>query len=259
MEDLLRRLQAEGYEIRRGKNLSCKVAEQKYFTHLKSLGIDYTEEAIMHRITGGLRPSKQPKKQDNRISLLIDIRNNLKAQESAGFAHWAKINNLKEAAKTMNYLTEHHIDSYEELQSRLDAATEQRDQLAASIKDLERQIAELAHIQKQAAIYRQYQPVYTQYQKARDKEKFLRGHESEIILFEAAARQLRNSQLAHLPDRKKLKENVTLLSKQLEQGKLEHINVCKKQKEIETIKRNVDLIFTSAVTISQKSYSLDGR
>ncbi len=76
---------------------------------MKTLGIDYTEEAITARIAGGSRPSRQPKHRDGRISLLIDIQNNLKARQSAGFTHWAKLNNLKHAAKTMNFLTEHRI------------------------------------------------------------------------------------------------------------------------------------------------------
>lgn len=257
LEDLLRRLQAEGYEIRRGKNLSCKVAEQKYFTHLKSLGIDYTEEAIMHRITGGLRPSKQPKKQDNRISLLIDIQNNLKAQESAGFAHWAKINNLKEAAKTMNYLTEHQIDSYEELQLRLDAATEQRDQLSVSIKDLERQIAELTHIQKQAAIYRQYQPIYTQYQKARDKEKFLRGHESEIILFEAAMREMKQMKVSTQHPSNHTSRNRNELEEVLKQYYQEYRKGGDTIKELLVLKQNVDLLLSNSRENKMKDKTID--
>ena len=40
-------------------------------------------------------------------------------------------------------------------------------------------------------IYRQLKPIYEEYKKSRDKEKYLRGHESEIILFEAAARALK--------------------------------------------------------------------
>ena len=239
LEDLLCRLQAEGYEIRRGKYLSCKVTEQKYFTYLKNLGIDYTEEVITHRIAGGLRPSKQPKKQDNRISLLIDIQNNLKAQESAGFAHWAKINNLKEAAKTMNYLTEHQIDSYEELQLRLDATTEQRDQLAVSIKDLERQIAELAQIQKQASIYRQYQPIYTQYKKARDKEKFLRGHESEIILFEAAARELKDMKRKAFPSCSNINLVMANLKKKNMQAQNEYRQIKKTICELHIVQQNI--------------------
>ena len=135
LDDLLNRLQAEGYEIRRGKSLSCKVAEQKHFTYLKSLGIDYTEESLVYRITSGLRPPIQPKKHSNQISLLIDIQNKLKAQESPGFAHWAKINNLKQAAQTMNYLTEHQINSYEDLQLHFDTTMKQRDLIVASLKN----------------------------------------------------------------------------------------------------------------------------
>ena len=87
--DLLLRLQREGYEIKRGKYVSCRASDQERFTRMKTLGVDYTEEAITARIAGRSGPSKQPKQRDGKISLLIDIQNNLKAQQSAGFAHWA--------------------------------------------------------------------------------------------------------------------------------------------------------------------------
>ena len=35
------------------------------------------------------------------ISLIIDIQNSIKAQQNKGFEHWAKVNNLKQAAKTL--------------------------------------------------------------------------------------------------------------------------------------------------------------
>ena len=53
--------------------------------------------------------------QENGISLLIDIENNIKAQQSTGYEHWAKIYNLKQTAKTMNFLTENNIKQYEDL------------------------------------------------------------------------------------------------------------------------------------------------
>lgn len=90
---------------------------------MKTLGIDYTEEIITAQIAGGSRPSRQLKQRDGRISLLIDIQNNIKAQQSAGFTHWAKLNNLKQAAKTMNFLTEHGINSYAQLTEKLSAIT----------------------------------------------------------------------------------------------------------------------------------------
>ena len=45
-EELLTRLQAAGYEIKPGKYVSCRAPGQERFTRLKTLGADYTEEAI---------------------------------------------------------------------------------------------------------------------------------------------------------------------------------------------------------------------
>ena len=189
LEELLRRLQREGYEIKRGKYISARAPDQERFTRLKTLGVDYTEESLAARIAGRSRPSRQPKRQDGKISLLIDIQNNIKAQQSAGFTHWAKLNNLKQAAKTMNFLTEYGISNYGELESKLTALSTRRDTAHAEIKRIESRSAELALVMKHAGTYRQLKPLYDRYRKSNDKEKFLRGHESEIILFEAAARE----------------------------------------------------------------------
>ena len=155
LEELLRCLQREGYEIKRGKYISARAPDQERFTRLKTLGDDYTEAALAARIAGRSRPSRQPKRQDGKISLLIDIQNNIKAQQSAGFTHWAKLNNLKQAAKTMNFLTEHGISSYGELESKLNAVSARRDTAHAEIKRIESRSAELALMMKHAGTYRQ--------------------------------------------------------------------------------------------------------
>ena len=85
-EELLSRLQAMGYEIKPGKYVSCRTPGQERFTRLKTLGADYTEEALRERIKGTrTRTTKAPKQQRNGISLLIDIQNSIKAQESRGY------------------------------------------------------------------------------------------------------------------------------------------------------------------------------
>ena len=111
-EELLQRLQAAGYEIKPGKYISCRAPGQERFTRLKTLGADYTEEAIKERIAGKrTKIAKAPKEQRD-VSLLINIENSIKAQKSRGYEQWAKIHNLKLAAKTMNFLTEHKIEQY---------------------------------------------------------------------------------------------------------------------------------------------------
>ncbi len=252
LEDILARLQQEGYEIKRGKYISCRVPEQERFARLKTLGMDYTEEAITARIAGGIRPSKQPKQRDGSVSLLIDIQNNIKAQQSAGFTHWAKLNNLKQAANTMNFLTEHKIDSYGQLEDRLSALTEKRDTAHAEIKSIEARSAELALVMKHASTYRKLKPIYDQYKRSGDKEKFLRGHESEIILFEAAARELKRLGAVPLPTTEKIKAELAALNARKDTLLAEYKAARAEAREFETIKQNVDMLLSSPKEQEQK-------
>lgn len=246
-EDLIRRLQSEGYEIKRGKYISCRASGQERFTRMKTLGADYTEEAVAARIAGRPRPSRHHKKDDQRINLLIDIQNNIKAQESAGFAHWAKINNLKQAAKTMNFLTEHGISSYEELEEKAAATTSASDKMLAFVKSTETRIADLSLLMKHAAAYRKLKPIYDSYRKSSDKEKFLRGYESDIILFEASAKALKEIRIEKLPSAEKMKAEYEALASEKEKLYSAYKIARQEAKEYSVIKQNVDSLLSSPI------------
>ena len=236
LEDLLSLLQREGYEIKRGKYISCRASDQERFTRLKTLGVDYTEEAIRSRIAGGSRPSRKPKQRDDRIRLLIDIQ----SKQGAGLQHWAKLQNLKQAAKTINFITEHGIDSYEELESRLSALMDTRDRSLAAIKETESRIADISIIAKYATTYRKYKPIYDKYKRSPDKEKFLRGHESKIILFEAAARELKRLNAVPLPSADRINAELAELTASKERLYAEYTAAKQQLREFETIKQNID-------------------
>ncbi len=236
LEDLLSRLQREGYEIKRGKYISCRASDQERFTRLKTLGVDYTEEALSARIAGGSRPSRKPKQRDDRIRLLIDIR----SKQGAGLQHWAKLQNLKQAAKTINFITEHGIEGYEELESKLAALTNTRDASLASIKEAESRIADISLIAKYATTYRKYKPIYDKYKRSPDKEKFLRGHESKIILFEAAVRELKRLNAVPLPSADRINMEMAELTARKEELYAEYTTAKQQLWEFETIKQNID-------------------
>ena len=240
LEDLLQRLQAEGYEIKRGKFTSCRADGQERFTRLKTLGVDYAEDAIASRIVGNPRPSRQPK-QKRQISLIIDLQNSIKAKASAGFAHWSKLNNLKQAAKTLNFLTEHGIDSYEDLQFRLSQLKQKEESALTSIKESERRIMELTLQIKHAEIYRQLKPIYEKYRQSNDQEKFLRGHEREIILFETAHRELQKLNIRPLPP-------VTQMQAELEQLQMEKQIRYTVYRDAKVERRNMDTILQNIDT-----------
>ena len=239
-EDLLLRLQREGYEIKRGKYVSCRASDQERFTRMKTLGADYTEEAITARIVGRSRPSRQPKQRSGKISLLIDIQNNIKAQQSAGYRRWATIENLKRIADTSNFLTEHGIGSYEELLDRCEAATVSVARLKANLRDAGAKIDELALKMKHVGTYRQLKPIYDRYKASRDKEKFLRGHESEIILFEAAARECKRLGAVPLPATERMQAEMDELNAKKATLKAELQKAQREERDYATIRRNVE-------------------
>ena len=165
-EELLQRLQAAGYEIKPGKYVSCRAPGQERFTRLKTLGADYTEEAIRERISGKrARAGKAPRADRGGVSLLIDIENSIKAAQSKGYEQWAKIHNLKQAAKTMNFLTEHKIEQYADLTARIAEIQTESEQAADALKNVEKRLTDMAVFIKNISTYQKTKPVYDAYRK----------------------------------------------------------------------------------------------
>ena len=245
LEELLRRLQREGYEIKRGKYISARAPDQERFTRLKTLGVDYTEEALVARIAGRPKPSRQPQQRTGKPSLLINIQNNLKAQQSAGYKHWATIENLKRAAETLNFLTEHGISSYEEPAERCDGAAAAAARVKADLRATEKEMEWLTLTMKHAATYRQLRPMYDQYRQSRDKEKFLRGHEGEIILFEATARELKRLDAVPLPATQRLRAEMDELTTRRTALQTELRKIQKEEKEYDMMQKNIDILLSN--------------
>ena len=241
-EELLTRLQAAGYEIKPGKYVSCRAPGQERFTRLKTLGADYTEEAIRERIAGRrTKVAKAPREQRD-VSLLIDIENSIKAAQSKGYEQWAKIHNLKQAAKTMNFLTEHKIEQYADLVSRIEEMSAESGQAADALKNAEKRLADMAVLIKNVSTYQKTKPVYDAYRKARNREKYRAGQEQAIILHEAAARSLKAAGIAKLPNLAALQSEYEALQAQKEALYADYGKLKKKVREYDIIKQNIDSI-----------------
>ena len=241
-EELLTRLQAAGYEIKPGKYVSCRAPGQERFTRLKTLGADYTEEAVRERIAGRrTKVAKAPREQRG-VSLLIDIENSIKAAQSKGYEQWAKIHNLKQAAKTMNFLTEHKIEQYADLVSRIEEMAAESGQAADALKNAEKRLAEMAVLIKNVSTYQKTKPVYDAYRKARNREKYRAGQEQAIILHEAAVRSLKAAGIAKLPNLAALQSEYEALQAQKEALYADYGKLKKKVREYDIIKQNIDSI-----------------
>ena len=95
-------------------NLSFCAPEQKNFTYMKSLGSYYSEENVRIRLAKNRSKVKAPKHLSREARLYINISTYVTTGNREGFERWAKLNNLKEAARTFNYLSENNLLNYED-------------------------------------------------------------------------------------------------------------------------------------------------
>ncbi len=244
-DDFLRLMQAQGYEIKPGKFISFRAPGQERFTRCKTLGEAYTEEAIKERIKG--RVITRVPKERKGISLRIDLENNIKAQQSAEYEKWAKLHNLKQAARTLNFLTEHEIDSYPDLESRVAEITAASAEATAALKAAECKLAEMAMLIKDVTTCKELRPLVQEYQRAADKKQFRRKHEGTLILYEAAAKALKEQGFQKLPDLYTLKAEYKQLAEQKDQLQRQYAEAKRQMQEYDIIKQNVDGILRTTL------------
>ena len=240
-DDFLRLMQEAGYEIKTGKYISFRAEGQERFTRSKTIGENYTEERIKERIAGRTPRKSLRQTTPKGISLIGDIQERIRLIDSKGYEHKAKLTILKEAARTLNYLTENNLLQYADLEKKVEDVHSSYDRTGKELKVVEARLREVQPLIKNISNYQRLKPVYDAFQKAKDKPSFKAKHEAELVIFEAA----RSTLLAMQGD-EKLPSLKTLQAEQQrlldEQQRLydERAKLKKEVKQIETIKSNVD-------------------
>ena len=240
-DDFLRLMQEAGYEIKTGKYISFRAKGQERFTRSKTIGENYTEERIKERIAGRTPRRSQRQTTPKGISLIGDIQERIRLIDSKGYEYKAKLTILKEAARTLNYLTENNLLQYADLEKKVEDVHSSYDRTGKELKGVEARLREVQLLIKNISNYQRLKPVYDAFQKAKDKPSFKAKHEAELVIFEAA----RSTLLAMQGD-EKLPSLKTLQAEQQrlldEQQRLydERAKLKKEVKQIETIKSNVD-------------------
>lgn len=240
-DDFLRLMQEAGYEIKTGKYISFRAEGQERFTRSKTIGENYTEERIKERIAGRTPRRNRRQTVPKGISLIGDIQERIRLIDSKGYEYKAKLTILKEAARTLNYLTENNLLQYADLEKKVEDVHSSYNRTGKELKGVEARLREVQPLIKNISNYQRLKPVYDAFQKAKDKPGFKAKHEAELVIFEAA----RSTLLAMQGD-EKLPSLKTLQAQQQrlldEQQRLydERAKLKKEVKKIETIKSNVD-------------------
>ena len=247
-DDFLRLMQEAGYEIKTGKYISFRAEGQERFTRSKTIGENYTEERIKERIAGRTPRRNRRQTVPKGISLIGDIQERIRLIDSKGYEYKAKLTILKEAARTLNYLTENNLLQYADLEKKVEDVHISYDRTGKELKVVEARLREVQPLIKNISNYQRLKPVYDAFQKAKDKPGFKAKHEAELVIFEAA-----RSTLLAMQDDEKLPSLKTLQAEQQrlleEQQRLydERAKLKKEAKHIETIKSNVDTFLAPSV------------
>mgnify|MGYP000112804975 CR=1 FL=1 len=247
-DDFLRLMQEAGYEIKTGKYISFRAEGQERFTRSKTIGENYTEERIKERIAGRTPRRSQRQTTPKGISLIGDIQERIRLIDSKGYEHKAKLTILKEAARTLNYLTENNLLQYADLEKKVEDVHSSYDRTGKELKGVEARLREVQPLIKNISNYQRLKPVYDAFQKAKDKPGFKAKHEAELVIFEAARSTLLAMQGDEkLPSLKTLQAEQAQLFEEQERLYAERNRLKKEAKQIETIKSNVDTFLAPSV------------
>ena len=148
---LMKWLEEAGWRIKHGKQLSFLAPGGKRYMRLDTLGPEYSEEVLREVIAGTRKhiPYRWAKRKG--ISLVIDVEEKLKAGKGRGFENWAKDYNLKMLAKSVAYIREHNIETFEDLSQLVTNADTHQDEIHDRIRQTEARLKVIGE-QKKASI-----------------------------------------------------------------------------------------------------------
>jgi len=203
-EDCIELIRAKGYEIKgedfgekAHKFISFRPLDRERFVRgsAKSLGAEYTKERIKERIEEKalvkdkkrvpFPARKKPIVKDYSRKNLIDTTEE-KFTQSPGLKHWADIQNLKIAAASYS-----QAGSIAELEKQIAAKSTLAKTARESLVETERQLKDLGQVLKYAEQYKANHIYHVRYQKSKDKDAYLRRHETELILHDGAENMLK--------------------------------------------------------------------
>lgn len=248
-EDFLENMRKQGYEIKQGKQISFKSAGQNRFTRMKMLGAEYSENIIAEKIKFQQSKPKQTKKS---ISSFIDIQQKREQGKGAAYEQWAKIFNIKQAANTVNFLTENDMD-YQMLEQKIQYSTNEFNMVSSQLKQKEQQIKEVLELKTNIIYYARTVDIYKQYQKSKDKQKFKKEHSQDIMKHEKAKAFFEKSSQKKLPKIKELQEQYQILLAEKQQLYQKYGKAKREMLEYQTAKQNMDKL----LQIEQKQTEKD--
>ena len=181
-------------------------------------------------------------KQDG-VQRLVDIEQKMAEGKGRGYERWAKIHNLKQAAKTLSVYQQYGFTSPEQLEAAVDTAYQKMRQTSGELKALETKLQGKKKLQRQVLAYAQTKAARDGL-RAQKSEKaraaYRQAHESDFIIADAAARYFKAHGITKLPARKALQAEIEQLISEKDGLYNTYHEQKQRFKELQTVKRNID-------------------
>ena len=241
---LMQLMEEAGCLIKRGAQISIKPPNGLRYIRLDTLGNAYSEQALRAALAGDcVHVPRIPRGRytENQVELLVNIEQKLRAGKGKGYQRWAERHNTNAVAKSMIYLKEHHIDSYEMLEEMIRTKTVSRNKLRDEIRQAQSRMKEISEQKKAITTYRRTKAVYQQYRESGWSSAFYQEHAKEIDAHQWAQEVYRKAG-GKLPTLSALSAEYDQLLSQKREDSTRFQSLKREVSDLYHIKTNLDII-----------------
>ena len=188
------------------------------------------------------------------ITLVIDVEEKLKAGKGRGFENWAKDYNLKMLAKSVAYIREHNIETFEDLAQLVTNADAHQEEIHDRIRQTETRLKVIGEQKKASIDYKRTKAIYAQYRESGWSSRFYAEHEQDILVHKAA-KKVFDSYPYKFPSIAELNAEERQLIAQRQKDYAEYKEAKASAKELATVKANINSVLHNDNKCTAKSYT----
>ena len=228
----------EGIEVRESRGrFSYLTPDRTKPITARRLGNNYEKAAVLDKLAQNAK--RQPVQ---RLGRMIDIAAKRAEGKDVGYERWAKVHNLKQAAKAWNAFEASGFATPAELEAVCEEArTEYRD-VQAALRGVEECIQAKKALQFHVLQYCKAKPLRQEWKTLRSEKariNFRAQHESDLLRMEAAKRYFDQQGLQKLPSYKTLQQEIEALVQEKNQLYRRYLPAREKFRELDTMRHNL--------------------
>ncbi len=216
MVDLIRRLEAAGYESTEKKGLGFRLAGRRRFNRLRDLGEGYGEEDLLAVMKGEKKHVPYVDRFARKPTLASRIMDRLRSAGLCRNAVKLKPDDLLRVVGTTDFLEKNGYRDLHLLDMAVKGAEARTVRTRSKVAETEAGLDRIQAVMAHAGDLRRTEKIWQAYRKAEKPERVLAEHEAEIRLYRAARKALDEMGLKTVPDEEKLSEQYAGLVKEKE-------------------------------------------